>query len=336
MGRLPGYASSLVLGLVLLLSLSCGGGDDGELTIYAGRSQALVQPLLEQFSKDTGIHIRVRYGDGTVLALGILEEGSNSPADVYYGQDVGALGALKEGGRLLPLSPGILERVQPAFKSPDGLWVGISGRARVVVYNTDRVNPNTLPPSILDYTNSQWRNRIGIVPRSDGFPEFVSALRLIRGEAFARTWLEGIKANNPRTYANNIAALQAVASGEIDVAFLNHYYLYRFLAEQGEGFKARNYFFTNGDIGGIFVVAAAAVVDTAKNQAAAERFIEYLLSPPAQRYFLENTYEYPLIAGVSGGDLPDLSSLKPPEVDLSDLTDLEGTLELMRQTGILP
>jgi iron(III) transport system substrate-binding protein len=326
---------SLLLGLSMLLSLSCGGSD-GELTIYAGRSQNLVQPLLEQFSRDTGIHIRVRYGDGTDLALGILEEGENSPADIYYGQDVGALGALKDKDRLLELSPEILSKVQPAFKSPDGLWVGISGRARVVVYNTDKLTANQLPASILDYTNPQWRNRLGIVPRSDGFPEFVTALRLTRGESFARTWLEGIKANNPKTYANNIAALQAVASGEVDVAFLNHYYLYRFLEEQGQDFKARNYFFTNGDIGGIFVVAAAAVVDTTKNQEEAERFIEYLLSPAAQRYFLENTYEYPLVAGISGGDMPDLSSLKPPEIDLSDLTDLQGTLDLMRQTGILP
>src|SRR5262245_22150753 len=90
--------------------LGCGG-DGGDLTIYAGRSQTLVQPLLEQFSKDTGIHIRVRYGDSTDLALGILEEGKNSPADVYYGQDVGALGALKQANRLQALPDGIANKV---------------------------------------------------------------------------------------------------------------------------------------------------------------------------------------------------------------------------------
>jgi len=327
----------LSLTVVLALLATGCGGDDKALTIYAGRSQTLVQPLLEQFAQDTGTDIRVRYGDGTDLALGILEEGNNSPADVYFGQDVGAFGALKAEGRLAPLPESILDKVPPAFRSPEGLWVGISGRARVIAYNTDDINPNTLPTSILEYTDPQWRNRLGIVPRSDGFPEFVTALRLTRGEDYARTWLEGLKANNARAYPNNLAALQAVANNEIDVAFLNHYYLYRFLAERGEGFKARNYYFDNGDLGGLFLVAGAAVLNTSKNKSDAEKFIAYLLSPTAQKYFADQTHEYPLVEGVqTDTNLPPLSGLKAPEIDLSNLTDLEGSLELMRQTGILP
>ena len=330
-------ASILILPLLSLLASACGGGSDS-LTIYAGRSQTLVQPLLEQFSKDTGISIKVRYGDGTELALGILEEGKNSPADVYYGQDVGALGALKSEGRLAKLPDDLLSKVDSGFRSPDGVWVGISGRARVVAYNTQDVNPSTLPKSILDYVDPKWRNQIGIVPRSDGFPEFVSALRLTRGQEFAKNWLTQLKANNPRVFPNNISALTAVANNEIDVAFVNHYYLYRFLAEQGEGFKARNYYFDNGDIGGLFVLAAAAIVDTSKHkEEAAQKFIEYLLSPAAQKYFAERTYEYPLVKGAEPAPgLPPLSALKAPDVDVSELTDLQGTLDLMRETGILP
>jgi iron(III) transport system substrate-binding protein len=325
-----------VITLFAVLASGCGN-DDKVLTLYVGRSQNLVQPLLEQFAKDEGVHIRVRYGDGTELALGILEEGKNSPADVYFGQDVGALGALKADGRLAPLPANIINQVRPAFRSPDNLWVGISGRARVIVYNTDDINPATLPSTILDYTKPEWRNRLGIVPRSDGFPEFVTALRLVKGEAFARRWLEALKANNARAYPNNLAAIQAVANNEIDVAFLNHYYLYRFLAERGESFKARNYYFENGDLGGLFLVAGAAVLNTSKNKQDAEKFLAYLLSPAAQRYFAEQTHEYPLVEGVqSDTNLPALSLLHAPEIDLSDLTDLEGTLDLMRQTGILP
>jgi iron(III) transport system substrate-binding protein len=317
--------------------LSGCGGDDEVLTVYAGRSPNLVNPLLEQFADDTGIKIRVRYGDGTDLALGILEEGDNSPADVYYGQDVGALGALKNENRLAPLDEAILNKVDPAFRSPDGLWVGTSGRARVIVYNTDDINPATLPSTILDYANPEWRGRVGIVPRSDGFPEFVTALRLTRGEAFAKEWLTRLNNNGTRTFPNNIAALQAVANDEIDVAFLNHYYLYRFLAERGEGYKARNYYFTNGDLGGLFLVAGAAVLESSKNKEAAQKFVDYLLSPYAQEYFAKNDHEYPLVEGVAPDpDLPSLSSIKPPEIDLSDLNDLRGSLELMRQAGILP
>lgn len=329
-------ALPLLLG-ILFAGAACGGDDEDVLTIYAGRSQNLVQPLLEQFSEDTGVPIRVQYGDGVDLALGILEEGENSPADVYYGQDVGALGALKAEGRLQELPDDILAMVGDSYKSPDGLWIGISGRARVIVYNTEDVDPATLPDSILDYTNPEWEGQVGVVPRSDGFPEFVTALRLTRGEDFARGWLEDLKANNPKTYPNNIAALTAVANGEIEVAFLNHYYLYRFLEEQGEGFGARNYYFDNGDIGGLFLVSGAAVLDTAKNRSAAEDFIAYMLSPGAQAYFASQTKEYPVVEGVeSDADLPPLSDVKPPELDLSDLTDLEGSLALMRETGILP
>jgi iron(III) transport system substrate-binding protein len=330
----PIVAAVAVLGL---MAAGCGRGEGETLTIYAGRSQQLVQPLLEQFSKDTGIAIRVRYGDGTDLALGILEEGANSPADVYYTQDVGALSALKAANRLTALPESTLDKVPAAFRAQDGRWVGITGRARVVVYNTDKIDPKTLPPSILDYTNAQWKDRLGIVPRSDGFPEFVTALRLTRGQEFARAWLTDLKANSPRTYPNNLAALQAVASNEIDVAFLNHYYVYRLLAERGEGFKARNYYFTNGDIGGLFVISGAAILDTAKNRSAAEQFINYMLSAQAQRYFSERTQEYPMVEGIeTSANLPALSQLRAPDVDLTELTDLQGSLELMRQTGILP
>ena len=319
------------------LASACGGDGRDTLTIYAGRSSTLVGPLLERFAEESDINVRVRYGDGTDLALGILEEGDNSPADVYYAQDVGAFGALKAEGRLAELPQSILDTVAPAFRSPDGLWVGISGRQRVIVYNTDNIDPTTLPASILDYTAPEWKGRLGVVPRSDGFPEFVTALRLTRGDDFARQWLTDLKANDPTDFPNNRSALTAVADGEIDVAFLNHYYLLRFLEEQGEGFKARNYYFTNGDLGGLFLVAAAAVLDTSENKDAAEQFIEFLLSEEAQTYFNQETHEYPLIEGIEvDPQLQPLSEIDPPDVDLSDLTDLEGSLQLMRETGILP
>jgi len=337
MRRIPLLAAALALtALAAVLLTACGGGDD-RLTIYAGRSKNLVQPLLERFSEDTGISIRVLYGDSTDLALGILEEGQNSPADVYYGQDVGALGALKAAGRLSELPPALLAMVDPAFRSPDGLWVGISGRQRVIVYNTDAVDPAELPSSILDYTAPAWEGRLGIVPRSDGFPEFVTALRLINGEAFARGWLEDLNANDPTAYANNIAAIQAVANGEVDAAFLNHYYLFRFLEERGADFKARNYYFAAGDVGGLFLVASASILDSAHHRDDAERFIEYLLSTEAQQYFTDATHEYPLVPGIAADPgLQPLSQIDPPQIDLSDLTDLRGSLDLMRQTGLLP
>jgi iron(III) transport system substrate-binding protein len=339
--RLKLVAFALIAAFAVLSFAACGGDDEGGgehvITIYVGRSQNLVEPLFNQFVKDTGIKLRIRYGDGTDLALALLEEGDKSNVDVYYGQDVGALGALKAENRLAKLPDSILNKVDASFHSKDGWWVGVSGRRRVMVYNTDNIDPKTLPESALDYTAPKWKGKVGIVPRSDGFPEFITALRLVKGEDYALQFLQGLKANNVRTYANNIAAIQAVANKEIDVAFLNHYYLYRFLKEQGEGFKARNYFFDNGDLGGLFLVSGAAVLKTSKNQSDAQKFIEYLLGPAGQTYFANNDFEYPLVEGTAPDpQLPPIKGLKTPNIDLSDLDDLKGSLELMRKAGIVP
>lgn len=320
------------------IALAGCGGDDGEVvTVYAGRSATLVQSLLEQFADESGVDIAVRYGDGTDLALSILEEGDRTEVDVFYAQDVGSLGALKEAGLLTQLPGATLEKVPAAFRSPDGLWTGVSGRARVVVYNTSEIDPAELPESILDYTNPEWKGRIGIVPRSDGFPEFVTALRVVKGDDFALQWLKDLQANRPRTYANNLAALQAVANRETDVAFLNHYYLYRFLEERGESFAARNYYFDNGDLGGLFLVSGAAVLKGSNNQEGAQKFVDFLLSEKAQRFFAGQDFEYPVVAGVPADPaLPDITTLKAPDVDLSDLGDLRGSLAMMQEAGIIP
>ena len=330
------------LGLALVLCAAAvfasGCGDDDEtLTIYSGRTQSLVQPLLEQFAQDTGINIRVRYGETAQLATTILEEGRNSPADVFFAQDAGALGALQAEGRLTELPPDLLNRVPERFRSPEGRWVGISGRARVVAYNTQNVNPADLPDTIWGFTDPRWRGRIGWPPTNGSFQSFVTALRVLEGEERARQWLEAIKANNPKEYPNNIAAVQAVADGEVDVAFVNHYYLFRFLEERGPTFPVRNHYLRGGDAGALVNVAGVAILDTAGNRELAERFVAYLLSEDAQRYFAQETYEYPLVEGVPTHEgLTPLSSLRPPQVDLSNLSDLRGTLDLLRSTGVLP
>lgn len=331
-------AAAVLVALLVSLGSACSsGGGSGSLTIYAGRSSTLVDPVLKQFAKESGINVRVRYGDSTELASTILEEGKNSPADIFYGQDAGSLGALSSANRLTPISSDILSLVPDAYCSPQGLWVGISGRARVVAYNTDKFSPADLPTSVLSYSDPRWRGRVGFVPPSDGFPDFVTALRITQGEDGARTWLQAFKANNPKAYPNNLAALQAVADGEIDVALVNHYYLFRSLKEKGEGFKARNYYFRNGDPGGLINVSGAAILDTADNREDAERFLRYLLAAEAQEYFAENTFEYPLASGMPADpQLPPLSELQPPKIDLSRLADLQGSLKLMREVGLLP
>jgi iron(III) transport system substrate-binding protein len=325
----------LVVGAIAVAA-GCGGDDEESITIYSGRTESLVQPLLERFAEETGIGIKVRYGDTAELAATMLEEGDNSPADVFFAQDAGALGALAAEGMLAELPEGTISSVPETFRSNENVWVGTSGRSRVVAYNTEELTPEDLPDSILDFTDPEWRGRIGWAPTNGSFQAFVTALRLLEGEDGAREWLEGIEANEPTEYPNNVTALEGVASGEVDVAFVNHYYLYQFLADQGDDFKARNYYTAPGDPGALVNVAGVGVLETTDKREATERFVEFLLQPEAQQYFADETFEYPVMPGIEPShDIVPIEDLQPPDVDLSDLTDLEGTLNLLRDTGVL-
>ena len=315
----------------------CGQGDE-TLTVYSGRSQSLIDPLLESFSEETGIEVRVKYAGSAAIAATILEEGDNTPADVVFLQDPGALGALSGAGVLKRLQSSLLEQVDGRFRSRSGEWVGTSGRARTVVYNTEAIDPGKdLPSSVMDFTKPSWKGRVGWAPQNGSFQAFVTAMRLQLGEEATRRWLEDMESNDARAYPNNTSIVAAAGRGEIDVGLVNHYYLARFLDEEGPGFGARNHFLGGGDPGALVLVAGAGIVRVSDNTTAGERFVEYLLSESAQRYFAAETKEYPLAGGVEPeGELPSLSALDPPDVDLSNLSDLEGTLSLMRDIGILP
>ncbi len=329
----------LAMAFVICAAFTVVGCNDGgdTITVYSGRSQSLVQTILERHNEEAEVGIRVRYGSTPELAATILEEGDNSPADVFFAQDAGSLGALAAEDLLEPLPEEILELVAPEFRSPEGTWVGVSGRVRVVVYNTRALSPDDLPPTILDYVGDEWLGRIGWVPTNASFQSFVTALRVLLGEEGARGWLEGIQANEPEEFPNNITLVQAVANGEVEVGFSNHYYLYRFLAEEGEGFGARNHFFEVGDPGSLINVAGVGVLRTSGNKEAAYGFIRRLLAEEAQAYFAEQTFEFPLVTGVETvPGLPPLERLAQPDIDLSDLGDLRGTIELLEETGVLP
>lgn len=309
---------------------------DGALVIYSGRNENLVGPLIEQFQTDTGIQVEVRYGGTSEMAATILEEGANSPADVFYGQDAGALGALSQAGRLAPLSADVLELVDGRFRSTDGDWIGASGRARVLVYNTDLVSEADLPADVWGLTEARWQGKIGWAPTNGSFQAFVTALRVLEGEEQARAWLEAMIANGVHSFANNTSIVEATGRGEIEAGLVNHYYLLQFLAEQGEAFPARNHFFPTATAGAMINVAGAGVINTAAHPQAAQTFLAYLLSPSAQQYFADQTNEYPLIPGVSLNPiLPPLDELVTPALDLADLEDLQGTLELLQDVGAL-
>jgi iron(III) transport system substrate-binding protein len=310
-------------------------GSAGNVTIYSGRSEGLVADLIVEFERTTGIDADVRYGNTAELAAQILEEGNNSPADVYFSQDAGALGALAQEGLLAPLSEDVLNRVDTRFRSPDGLWIGASARARVLVYNTDLLTPADLPASVLDLVDPVWKGKVGWAPTNASFQAFVTAMRVLQGEDAARSWLEGMIANETVTFEGNGQIVAAVAAGELPSGLVNHYYLYELQAEEGPQ-PIANYFFPGGDLGSLVNVAGAAVLSTAANAAQANAFVDFLLSPLAQEYFAQQTAEYPLIEGIATVEgLTPLAEVQSPEIDLTNLADLQGTLTLLTEVGLV-
>ncbi len=307
------------------------------LVIYSGRKESLVGPIITQFSEATGIPVEVKYGKTSAIAATLLEEGGKTPADVFFAQDPGGLGAVES---MLATLPANITDLVPAWAdSPDRKWTGISGRARVVVYNTDAISdPATqLPDNIYDFIDPKWKGKIGWPPTNSSFHAMVTGMRQIWGEEKTRTWLEGIVANGANVYAKNTPTVEAAGAGEIEVGFVNHYYLHRFIAANTESFKARNYFLPSGGPGSVVLVAGAGVLQESDNKDGAEAFIRFMLSKPAQAYFANETYEYPLVEGVKKNHLlPDLDTLNLPDIDISDLGDIAATQKLLQETGALP
>jgi iron(III) transport system substrate-binding protein len=314
--------------------------ESNTLIIYSGRSESLVQPIIDQFSDATGIDVEVRYGSTSEIAGVLLEEGENSPADLFYAQDPGGLGAVQAAGMLATLPTELLAQVPARFASAEGQWIGISGRARVVVYNNELFTDPAaeLPDDMFAFTQPEWNGRIGWAPTNGSFQAMVTAMRAAWGDEKTSEWLQGIQANNPVVYPKNTPIVAGVAAGEVEVGFVNHYYLYRFLSEEGDNFPARNYFLPSGGPGSLIMVSGAGILENAENGENAQRFIEFLLSVPGQQYFAAQTFEYPLIEGVNLiATLPPLTDLDAVAIDISltDLADLDGTQDMLLELGII-
>jgi iron(III) transport system substrate-binding protein len=308
-----------------------------ELTVYSGRDERFVGEMYRRFTTLTGIQLRVRYGDSATLAATLLEEGRNSPADVFVSQDAGALGAVASRGLLKVLPQSVLRRVPARFRAPGKRWVGVTGRARVVVYNTNELRPSSLPRTIWGYTQARWKGKVGLPPTNASFQAFVSAMRVRAGDERTRDWLLALKANDVRFYSGNSQVVAAVARGEIQVGFVNHYYLYQ-LKEQQPNAAAANYFLRGkNDPGALMNVAGAGVVSRTRKTAAAQRLLAFLLGSEAQRYFSRSPgrAEYPLAAGVRPRTgLPAVSSIEGARINLGRLgRELEPTLRLLNEVG---
>ena len=306
-----------------------------DLTVYSGRGEAFVGPVIQMFEKETGLDVEVRYAGTAELATLLQEEGENSPADVFWAQDGGALGATQ--GLFAEIPSSVSENQPDQFKSSDNLWIGTSARSRVLAYSPERAPEDTLPASVLDLTDEEWNGRVGWAPTNGSVQAFVTAMRVHEGEDAAREWVEGMAANDAKVYPNNMALVQAIADGEIDAALTNNYYLGRFLASDSN-FPVAQRLFETGDIGNLLNVAGVGILETSDNKENAQRFAEFLLTPAVQQYFTSAGNEYPVIDGViPASSLVGVADIREeaPEVPIDQLSDLEGTLELLRSANLL-
>jgi iron(III) transport system substrate-binding protein len=306
------------------------------IIVYSGRSEQLVSEVIAAYEKASGVDVRVKYADSAQLAATMLEEGGNTPADVFLAQDASTLGFLEGKGVFAALPQAVLDRAPATYRSPTGKWIGVSGRARVLAYNPTKLKPEDLPKTADELTDKKWKGRVGWAPANASFQSFVAAMIQLRGEEATAAWLRAMKKNDPKDYPKNTPAVMAVSTGEVDVALVNHYYLYRLRDEHGADFPAENHYFRSGAADSMVNLSGAAVLAASKKQEAAAAFIAYLLSDEGQKHFITGNHELPVATGApSPQGMPPIESLAAPTLDLARLDDLEATVKLLRTTGVL-
>ena len=330
----PRLASCSALAVLLVALAACGSsGDEKTLTLYSGRIEPILGTALEHYEQASGWKVKARYGDSPSLAATIVEEGKNSPADLFFSQDAGSLDAVEKQGLLLKLPADILAKVPKRFQSATGSWVGTTGRSRIIAYGKD-VKESELPDSPLELTDEKWKGRVGWAPTNASMQGYITALRLVEGEDVAKKWLEGMVANDTQVYDSNIPVRDAIAKGEIDLGLINHYYVAEAQAED-PNYPVKVHF-PPKDLGSLINTAGVGVLASTDNKEQALKFVRQMLSPQTQRYFADSSKEYPVIAEVPPPkELTPLNKIPSPDVDLAKLGDLQGTLKLMRETGAL-
>jgi iron(III) transport system substrate-binding protein len=332
-------------GALLAGVAGCGGEGPGEpgdqeITLYSGRNEALIKPLLEKFTATTGIDVQTRYGSTAQMAAQLAEEGDKSPADAFLAQDAGALGAVNKKGMFAALPAEVVGKVPAEYRAKDGKWVGVTARSRVLVYNPTLVNKEELPASVFDLTDPKWSGKVAVAPTNGSFQAFVTAVRVQHGEARAKEFFTALKGNGAQIRENNIAIVEDVDAGKVPVGLVNHYYLGEIAKERGttpDKLNAKLHFFQAGDSGAMVNVSGIGVLNHSADDPDVRTLLDYLLGAEAQTYFAEQTFEYPLVSGSPApAYVPALVDLKVPPIDLNDLETLEASIALIKASGLTP
>ena len=320
-----------------IYSGECAGGNGRSVTIYSGRTENLINPVLEAFACETGTDVQVRWGSSINLALLLNEEGTKTQPDIFLSRSPVPVGYLESKDLLGQISNDVLSLVDEQNHSSAGTWVGFSGRKRVLVYNTDEFSPETLPESVFDLTSPEFKGKVAIPGTNGSFLDWFTVFIDQYGEEIATQWLSDMVDNDAKYYPNNRSIVEAAGRGEISMGLVNHYYNYQEVAANPDTHKALNYSFSDNDIGSLLVITAATILGSSENVEAGEDLLAYLLTVPVQQYFTDRTFEYPLAAGVApNAALPALTALEIGSVDFDKLGGgFEEASRIIEASGIL-
>ncbi|HEY6731360.1 MAG TPA: extracellular solute-binding protein [Solirubrobacterales bacterium] len=316
-----------------------GGSNEPEtegITLYSGRIPAAIGPAVDSYEAEADRDVQVRFAETADLAATLVEEGDASPADAFFAQEPGAIAAVAEAGLLTKLPDDILERVPPQFRDPEGRWVGVTGRARVIAYNSDVVKESELPPSPFGLTAPKWKDRVGWSPASSSMQEYVTALRAKYGDERTKEWLEAMVDNGAVAFPDNVTIRDAIDDGEIDVGLINHYYVAQAIAEEGPNYPVAVYF-PPGGLGSLMLLTSVGVLESSDRKPEAFAFLRSLLSDKSQAFFTSSSKEYPLVRGAKPDPSLSVPIAKIPVSDSSlvDLKELQATIDLMKEAGAL-
>ncbi len=322
--------------LLLSLTVGCSAQNESspELTIYSGRSEDFISPFLTAWQDNSGVKLNIRYGDSAELAAQILEEGKNSPADIFLAQDAGSLGAISAAGLFTPIANDVATLIPNQYIAKNREWVGLTARVRVFAYDPNKIK--TLPLSISDLTKPIYKNQLAIAPTNASFQAFVTAMINSNGIDFSRNWLAAIKANGAKIYAKNSAIVEAIDKGEVSIGLVNHYYTWEVSVSLGREINVLNGFFAAGDIGNLINVSGIGILKSSGKVDLAEGLIDFLASTETQKKFVSDTHEYSLIdKQTAPTGLPTLTEIGSPNVDLGLLKDVKTTQDLLIEVGLL-
>jgi iron(III) transport system substrate-binding protein len=336
--KLPCLSIPLAVATVLLSACGTSASHGGAaITLYNGQHEQTTAALVAAFEKQTGISVNVRTGDEAELGNQIIQEGSNSPADVFYTENTPVLEALRERGLLAPVAPSTLAAVPGRYDSAEGDWVGVSARVSVLLYNTSQVSASQLPDSILELAEPKWKGKLGFAPSETDFQPLITSIIKFDGVPAAERWLLGLQANS-RLYPDNETVVAQVNNGESAMGPINHYYWFRLRSEVGAGaMHSALHYYAAGDPGDLVNVSGAAVLKSSSHEAAAQRFIAFLVSRTGQETIAHSSsYEYPLRPGVAPAPgLRPFAQLKPAPLTPSELGDGKAALALEQKLGLL-